>query len=97
MRHPLRKLLRRCQGQQGVGLHLDRRCLAAAAMQEDRIELSGRQTIGMGQCLGQRQRLLHSMSCTVIVSRGAWRNCGFCLDPHPDWITRKVIVRDHVP
>src|SRR5207244_8945116 len=42
------------------------------------------------------QFLLHSMSCTVIVSRGAWRNGGFCLGLHPNWVTRKVIGRNHV-
>ena len=38
MRHPLRKPLRRGQGQQGVGLHLDYLCLTAIGMEGDHLD-----------------------------------------------------------
>ena len=57
--YPERKPLRGRQSQQGVGLCLHHRRLAAAAMQVDHPELGKRQTIGMGQYLGLGQGLLN--------------------------------------
>ena len=47
-----------CQGQECVGLGLHRRHIAAAVMQPGSPELGHRQTIAMGQHLGEGQRFL---------------------------------------
>ncbi len=58
MRHKVRKLVCRCQSQDGVGLRLHRRHIPAVMMQPGHPVPGHRQTIGMGQLLRQGQGLL---------------------------------------
>jgi putative transposase len=56
--HKKRKSLRCCQGQEGIRLRLDDSGLPTAVKQKGRKVLSERQTMRMGELLGQSQRLL---------------------------------------
>jgi hypothetical protein len=56
--HKKRKPLRRRQGQEGIGLRLDDSGFPTAVKQKGRKMLSKRQTMRMGELLGESQRLL---------------------------------------
>ena len=71
--HEERKPLRRRQGQQGLGLRLDRWHLVAAVMQVARPVLGQGQTMGMGQLLGQSQRLLTPPHCLFRIAQAPQR------------------------
>jgi hypothetical protein len=77
------KSLRRRQGQEGVGLRLNRWRLTAAVIQVSCKELGHRQAMGMGQHLGLGQRLLTPPYGLRRIAQAPQRVSSHGKAPHP--------------